>query len=183
MSEQKSLMQRQVTYPKATVRALQQEHALMAVAAVHHWPFQVLGVAPVPETPVFCNEWWLVPIAQDNSQIPARALERVQAIYQAGIRPKAFIVAHEAPQHLPAPADAPKISKLEFWSHELAKHSLTAAKVTGAILAGVVIPLSLTALGVGAMVALGLLSAMAADPCLIVVTEDNVWIQIDYWMA
>src|SRR5262249_29639717 len=125
----------------------------------------------------------LVPIEQDHTQIPARSLERVRAIYDAGIRPKAFIIAHEAPKQLPAPKAAPQITPLEFWSRRLAEHSLTALKLTGVVLTAVVVPLLVAALGVAALIGMGILSVALTDPCLIVVTEDDVWIQIDYWMV
>lgn len=186
MLEQKNLARRAAPVTVA-VSMRRQERELMALATQQRWPFQVLGVAPVPEAPVRCNDWWLVPAAQDHSQIPARALERVQAIYQAGIRPLAFVIAHESPRELPTPAGAPKVSRAEFWSHQVAQHSASAAKVAGGVLAAVIIPLTVAAAGIAAVAMLGVVTAASAitvvDPCLIVVTEDNVWIQIDWWAA
>jgi hypothetical protein len=153
-----------------------QERELMALAREHRWNFGVLGAAPIPIQPVFYKDWWIVPIVEDRSQIPARTLERVQTIYQAGIRPKAFVILHEAPKQLLPPKDAPRISPIEFWAKEAARHSLTVLKVTGTVLTRVVLPVFVTVLG-------GLSSAILTDPVLIAVTEDNVWIAIDAWMA
>ena len=38
-----------------------------------------------------------LPAQLDSTHIPARALERVQAIYAVGLRPQGFVVVHEAP--------------------------------------------------------------------------------------
>ncbi len=182
MLQQKSLVKKTVPQSPRVMPVLEQERAVMAVAEARRWPFRVLGVAPVPEVPVFYNQWWLVPVTQDTSQIPARTLERVQAIFQAGIRPKAFVIAHEAPSQIAPPPDAPKVSPFEFWARQAAGRSLTVLKVMGTVVA-VVAPILLMVLGVSALALLGLTSAILTDPCLIVVTEDNVWIQIDSWMA
>jgi hypothetical protein len=182
MFAQRSLIKEMPRPFRVAMPVLQQERELMRVATEHHWPFRVMGVAPVPAEPVFLNNWWLIPIAADHSQIPTRALERVQAIYEAGIRPKAFVIAHEAPKQLPAPRGTPIISPLEFWSKKLAEHSLTALKVIGVVFAAVV-PVLITILGVGAMAAVGLAGVLMTDPCLIAVTDDDVWVLVDYWMA
>jgi hypothetical protein len=114
--------------------------------------------------------------------IPARALERVQAIYAAGIRPKAFVIAHEAPAQLLAPADAPKVSRLTFLASQMAQHSISTVKVIGKVTA-VAIPIVVSGLGLLGLAALGLAAVALTDPCLILVTEDNVWIEIDYWLV
>lgn len=162
---------------------LRQERELMTMAAERHWPFRVLGVAPVPKTALYHNNWWLVPISEDHSQIPARALERVQAIYEAGIRPKAFVIAHEAPSQLEAPTPGPQISKLEMWLRQGATYSGPIIKGVATVVTTVVLPLAVATVGAGLLLSLGLVAAVLSDPCLIAVTEDNVWIQIDYWMA
>ena len=166
----------------AAMPVLEQERAIMTVAETHDWPFRVLGIAPVPARAVYYNQWWLVPVTQDRSQMPTRTLERVQAIFAAGIRPKAFVIAHEAPAQIAPPPDAPQVSRLEFWASQVAAHSVTALKVTGKVVA-VALPIIGTILGVSALAVLGLTSVILTDPCLIVVTEDDVWIQIDYWMS
>lgn len=141
-------------------------------------------MAAVPDRPLFHNGWWLVPLADDRSPLPARALERVQAIYQAGIRPKAFLVAHEATPQLPAPAGTPRQAKLEFWASQLAGHSETLLQVAGVVVTTLSAVLVAAGAGLGLLVLLGLAGAAAlVDPCLIVVTEDDVWIVIDAWMA
>jgi hypothetical protein len=160
-----------------------QERELLTVAATNHWPFRVLGVAPVPAEPVFHNNWWIVPLTADTGQVPAHALERVQAIYEAGVRPKAWVILHEARPQLPLPADAPKVSPLQFWAGKMAQHSLMAISITGKVLVAVAVPLLKAVLGASMLATLGLISILLVDPCLIAVTEDDVWVMVDSWMA
>jgi hypothetical protein len=157
-----------------------QERQIMAVGAENGWPFRVLGVAPVPERPVHLNDWWLVPLNQDTSTVPARALERVRALYAAGVQPKAFIIAHEAPKQLAPPKETPVVSPVEYWVKRGETSAVSALKVLGAV-AAVAVPVVVGVLGLAAMAALS--AATMVDPCLIAVTEDDVWIQIDWWMA
>ncbi len=182
MSNEITLVKRTEHRPKTLMPVQEREREIMAVGAAHNWPFRVLGVAPVPSAPVFHKNWWLVPIAQDHSQIPARTLERVQALYEAGIRPKAFLILHEAPPLLAAPDGAPEFSRAQYWARQAAKYSVTALGVTAKILL-VAVPLALAVVGVGALATIGLASAVLVDPCLIAVTDNDVWVQIDYWMV
>lgn len=159
------------------------EREMMDLAYEHKWQFPILGVAPIPKTAILFNRWWLVPLAEDHSQIPARSVARVRAIYEAGIRPKAFVIAHEVPLQLRAPANVPKISPLEFWAQRLAAHSISALKIVGHVLTKFVLPATAAVLGMTLSAMVGLANVALADPCLIAVTDDNIWIQIDYWMA
>lgn len=156
---------------------------LLRVGSERHWSFRVLGVAPVPHAPIFHNQWWLVPIAQDSSPIPLRALERVNSIYEAGIRPKAFVIAHEAPRRLRAPAKISVMSPLEFRARQLAEHSFRVLQIAGKVLTRFVLPFTIALIGVTASAMVGLASVALSDPCLIAVTDDDVWIQIDFWMT
>lgn len=167
---------------RMTLPVKTQEKRLLALADSKHWPFRVLGIAPVPETPLYAKDWWLVPIAEDHSQIPARALERVRAIYEAGIRPKAFVIAHEAPKQIAPLREAPLISPVEYWTKRVGEQSVTVLKTIGTVVA-VAAPIVLTVLGAGLLASLAIAGAVVTDPCLIAVTEDDVWIQVDYWMA
>src|SRR3989304_7399310 len=68
----------------------------------HGWGLAILGQAPMLEEPVRLKEWLLVPAHEDIGQIPTRALNRVQALFAAGVRPQGFVIVHEAPMALPA---------------------------------------------------------------------------------
>lgn len=167
---------------RRSMPVMEQEREILEVGKFNHWDFRVLGVAPVPATAIYAKEWWLVPLNEDTSTIPARALERVQALYEAGVHPKAFVIAHEAPKQIAPPQDTPIISPFHYWSKRAAETTVGVLKAAGTVVA-VVAPILLTVLGTTLLVSVTLAGALVADPCLIAVTDDDVWIQIDYWMA
>lgn len=165
-----------------SVPVLAQEKQILTLGRMQHWDFRVLGVAPVPTTAIYHNDWWLVPLHEDTSVIPARALERVQALYAAGIRPKAFVIAHEAPKQIAPPRETLIVSPFAYWSKRVGEGIIQTAKVAGTVVS-VVAPVVLAVLGAGLFASFALAGALVADPCLIAITDDDVWIQIDYWMA
>lgn len=158
-----------------------QVRELMTLGREEAWDFAVLGQASMPEQPVRLKDWLIVPAEQDSSQIPERALNRVEAIFMAGIRPKGFILVHEAPMQLSAPEGEREqtswmldpvttqrtIETLSFGVTSLAK--VLAGAV--ALVATVILP------------AVFLTGAALLDPILITVTDDDYWIEIDRWMA
>lgn len=163
---------------------------LMALGTARGWDFRVLGQAPLPEEPVRLGDWLLVPAHQDSSPIPPRALARLRAIFEVGLRPKGFVLVHEAPKLLPAPAQAPP----ESWRVPLLPPHVTsvlkrAGTVAGAAVLGVAaltgaLVLALVAVLVVAvaLVPLALVAgAVMVDPILVAVTEDGYWIEIDRW--
>lgn len=182
MNTQKSLARTRTTVARPAVPVLEQERRILALGEMRHWDFRVLGVAPVPQTATYIKDWWLVPLHEDTSSIPARALERVQALYEAGIRPKAFVIAHEAPKQIAPPKDTPIVSPFAYWSKRAAESTVTILKAAGTVIA-VAAPILLTVLGTTLLMSVTVAGALVADPCLIAVTDDDVWIQIDYWMA
>ncbi len=183
MLETKRSLTARANRPTSALRLMEQERRLMRLGAEHGWSFRALGQAPVPTTAVFHKGWWLVPIAEDHSQIPARSLERVRAIYAAGIRPKTFVIAHEARPEFPAPKEQPETTPIEIWAKYLASQSVVVAKVAGTVLTSVVVPLVAAGVSLGLLTTLGVLSTVAMiDPCLVAITEDNMWIEIDSWM-
>jgi hypothetical protein len=154
-------------------------HRLLTVGQEFGWEFMVLGQAPMPTQPVRLGEWLIVPAELDSSPIPERALKRVQAIYAAGLRPKGFVLVHEAPLQLAAPARKP------FDVSEFVERISPA-----------VVDMLGKAVGAAALLALyGVLAAafivcpwpflliglVMVDPILIAVTEDGDWIEIDRW--
>jgi len=167
--------------------------AIMEVGDAHSWPFRVLGRAPLAlvDRPVYTGDWWVMKASDDTSALPAHAMERVQAIFHAGARPKDFVIAHEVPKLLkdPSTGTAPV---LPWWRTELRKlmaRPLLAMAVGGAIVVvaplilGLLIKLLLgAALVLGATFGiLGLGAVAVADPVLVAVTQDDVWIEIDRW--
>lgn len=154
---------------------------LLALGRQRGWDFAVLGQAPLPEEPVWLGEWLIVPAHQDSSEIPTRALDRVQAIFAAGLRPKGFVLVHEAPPLLSPPAgakpDNAKLSPQPTHENESLDEMLKALGTGLAVL---------SALAVSALAFLGTVGlaagAVLIDPILIAVTEDDHWIEIDRWL-
>lgn len=153
----------------------------------HGWAFAALGYAPMPSQPVRAGRWLLVPIDEDSTQLPGRTLNRIQAIYAAGLRPKGFVVVHEAPRLLPAHVGERETGvDISFYPPEWKRWFKSAATVIGAGLIGVAALPVILAIAVTAIVLLALPLALIAgaatlDPILVVVTEDDCWIEVDRW--
>ncbi len=141
------------------------------------WPLAILGQAQMLQESVRLKEWLLVPAHQDTSQIPARALIRVQALFAAGIRPQGFVVVHEAPRLLPAGETVQKPGLLPIGNIEFEDAADKIGKTIGVLAA-----LAIAATGLALMSSLAI-GAVVLDPILIAVTQDNYWIEIDRWNA
>lgn len=153
---------------------------LMALGQRESWAFAVLGIAPMPCEPITLSKWLIVPAHLDTSPIPQHAMERIQAIFAAGIRPQGFVVVHEKPNQIPA--SIPDVVEGEAlvrpgydFTIDVGKVVGIGIKVVGAVavagfaIAGIVLP---------AAFAIG--SALLIDPILICVA-DNVWTEVDRW--
>lgn len=155
---------------------------LLTLGRQKGWDCAVLGRAPLPEAPVRLGDWLIVPAQQDSSEMPTRALDRVQAIFAAGLRPKGFVMVHEAPPLLSPPEVAkPDISE----ASPLPKPNIES--FTG-MLKGLATGLAvLSTLAVSALTFLGTagiaVGTILIDPILIAVTEDETWIEIDRWWS
>ncbi len=168
---------------------LQETKELMSLAKEHRWGFQVLGNAPMPEQPVRLGDWLLVPALFDSSPILSRALERIQAIFAAGIRPQGFVLVHEAPMLISAPAETQVTERnaaLNFLDHSVSPRPADFAALFGA---GIAAASGLAAMAIGALTLLATLAlpvtlmagALLLDPILVVVTKDGYWVEIDRW--
>jgi hypothetical protein len=136
------------------------------------------------------GDWLIVPVEQDSSPVPDRALRRVQDIFAAGIRPKGFVLVHEAPKLLSAPpaeqSQGLRMSALPDWLRSGLKVTGTGLGVAGLALVAIpgLVVLAVAALSLAAMVmapALLVVGAVVVDPILVAVTEDGYWVEIDRW--
>ncbi len=163
---------------------------IMAVGDAHHWPFRVLGRAPLVERPLFTGSWWLVPAQQETSPLPSWALQRVRTLNEVGVQARGYVVAHETPKVLQA--GRADVDPTPWWRRQLMELAsrpgrLLIAGLAIAILGPLLLELlSRVVLIAGAILALplavlGLGAVALADPILIAVTEDNVWIEIARW--
>lgn len=136
-----------------------QAELLMDVGDRNNWNFSNLGKAPIPEQSVRAGEWLIISAMEDNSSIPTRTMQRIQTIYQEGIRPLSWVVVHEAPLLLSAPTTE-KQKKPRLLPY------LALLGGLGALLATTIIT-----------------SAAVVDPILIAITPEFDWIEIDRWYA
>ena len=172
-------MTTQLIRPTNTKLAIAQPETakLISYGLSRGWPLAILGVAPMLEEPIRLKEWLLVPAHQDTSQIPPRALNRVQVLFGAGFRPQGFVIVHEAPRALSSGETMQKTAPLPIGHIEFEDAALNIGKAIGVLAA-----LAVAATGVALMSGLAV-GALMLDPILIAVTQDNYWVEIDRWNA
>jgi hypothetical protein len=139
---------------KANVLATQTE-LLLEVGERFNWDFVCLGQAPIPQRPVRAGEWLIVPAQADTSPIPVQTMQRIQTIYQEGLRPLSWVLVHEAPAQLCPPK---KDKPAHVWPY------LALLGTLGIWLASTV-----------------LTAAVVVDPILIAITPELDWVEIDRW--
>ena len=141
------------------------------------WHFTLLGNAQLPQEPVRLDNWLIVPASQDSSEIPVRTYKRIQTIFADGIRPKGFVVIHEAPRLLSAPKKAPHYATQEPFPPEQQKPKAASnsTNAVASILSGTLFGTLMVVFG-----ALFLGLAMI-DPIVVAVMEDGCWVEIDRW--
>jgi hypothetical protein len=138
----------------------------LEMADEEHWDFRVLGTEGMLDDPLYRDEWWFIPLDSEMI-IPQRALKRVEAIQNLGIRTQGLIVAHEAPLLLNEP-QKPKLviqhDELEQMIVQFANFVMEVARIFGLI------------------VLFSLSSIVMLDPALIVVLEDGTWVEVMRWV-
>lgn len=159
----------------------------LSLGRQHGWVFAALGHAPLPSQPVRAGRWLLIPGQEDTTPLPGRTLNRIQAIYTAGLRPKGFVVVHEAPALLPAQIGEREAEvEISFYPLQWKRSFNLAVTVIGAGLIGivalpVVLAMVVTAVAMVALPLVLMAGAVGLDPILVAVTEDDCWIEIDRW--
>ena len=151
-----------------------------------NFPLVPVGRSSAPTVPQVVGDWWLEPLSAE-AYLPPRARMRLEQLFEAGIHPKAIVVFHE----LPRQAQPSKWAHLQqrmarFASVDMPTAALrsgqlvrqhgpvilrTAALITGFALSGIAL------LSVATIAA----ALTVTDPCLVIVTEDDYWIEIDFW--
>jgi len=163
---------------------------LLNLSREQRWRCILLGQAPFPDQPVRFHDWLIVPAHLDSGNIPERALGRIQTIYASGLRPKGFIVVHEAPKLLASP-ESHKVQDIKFSmlnnqvrsNLKLASTAVAIGTIGTVAISGVAI-LAVAGLTMAALLfipAAMVMGVTVLDPILIAVTKDNYWIEIDRW--
>jgi hypothetical protein len=149
---------------------------LLTLSDQKGWHFAYLGQAPLPTQPLRLDDWLVVPATQESTAITSGSYKKVQTIYANAIRPKGFVVIHEAPRQLAAPkkaADPNPSPSLVPSSQAASANANTTAAVTS-ILNGI---FSTILLVLGALFT----TVAMIDPILVAVMEDGSWVEIDRW--
>jgi len=145
----------------------------LAVANRYGWSFPVLGNAPMPNTPIRLDKWLILPATADTSPLPQSAYRKVETLFREGVRPKGFVIVHEAPMVLPAPVAVPEVTWSAPFKPVSDGSSIMAFVETFAT--------GLANLMSAAVPFLLLPGLLLLDPILIAVTEDDTWIEIERW--
>ncbi len=168
-------------------------HRAIVSARKAGFPVRVLGQSNARPHPQRVGQWWLEPL-HDPGKLPPRARQRLDAFLAAGVQPKALVIFHEIPLTTVAPVRPATVSPVEraaVWVHhhvpEFAGNVRQRAKQAGPHI-GAALSATSVVLGWSAAAAVGLAAlavpiviAAATDPCLVVVTEDGYWLEIDRW--
>ena len=155
-----------------------QTKQLLVLGKKNRWPMQVLGKAPMLKIPVRIQDWLLVPSTMDSTPLPDQAIQRIKALYEAGIRPQGFVMVHEAPLQLKAPA----IQEKQKVDKQMLKKIGGAALGLGAITGSLVAAVGIAIIGGLLILPAGLLAAaVIIDPILVAVMPDDSWVEIDRW--
>lgn len=170
------------------------------------FPLRVVGRSMAPVVPQRVGDWWLEPVNID-AKLPLRARTRLDALLALDLVPKAIVLFHEiptdwAPASPPTAASSPVTAtrqhgtRLSRWAQQslpvLVDRASEATRRHGPPLARTLAHLTVRALGLAALglgaatiVALGAtataIGAALSDPCLVIVTADGYWIEIDRW--
>lgn len=167
-------------YDKKTAESVlgHQTIQLLTLGQENRWSTRVLGKAPMIKLPIRIQDWLLVPSTMDSTSLPDRAIQRIKALYDAGIRPQGFVLVHEAPLQLkaPTPQEKPKVDKQLL--KKIGGAAIGLAAITGSLVAAVGVAI------VGGLLILpaGLLAAaVIIDPILVAVMPDDSWVEIDRW--
>jgi len=157
-------------------------------ADVLNFPLKPIGRSSAPIVPQLVGDWWLQPLTP-QTYLPPRAQDRLDQVLEAGIKPKAIVVFHELPRQ-------PKPSTLTKFGHQLGRFAsveIPAAALRAGNLAREHGPGMLRAASIGAGVVLTGVAYLAlatitaaltiTDPCLVIVTQDGYWLEVDRWYS
>jgi hypothetical protein len=138
----------------------QEAYRAVRIGYENHWRFRVVGHGDVPQESFYRDEWVFEPV-----DAPQMAQDRLDALQRSGIRFKGFVIAHEAPRLLAAPA--PK--KHDFKNNQTGAILPDNSELFAGMVQGVLFLISL------------IFQAALLDPALIVILEDGTWLEVMTW--
>jgi hypothetical protein len=159
----------------------------------------VMGDGDMIDRPQTIGEWMVYPADQYPSEIPQEGMNRVYQLVNAGVRIKGVAVLDDLrhprprlrPILLPPPTPEPIQRKWViphidvdwgFVFSTTAKILLGTVAVGLAVIAGIALLAVALAVGTALLILAGVGAALAYDPALVVVTEDNQWVAVYMWL-
>lgn len=163
--------------------------AILAFGESHGWNFTYLGQAPYPTRTVRLQNWKIVPAHQDPTELPRKAMRRLQRLEEAGIRFRGYLIAHEIETYIPEPqVKEPGVKGRQLEAVQTVGSSVLKAgeTVLPVILGGVVLVGGVLASLAVAAVSATLAGLAAIDPILIACSKEtskgeSAWIEIYRW--
>lgn len=143
-----------------------------------HW-FERDIALEVPERAVFKDGWWSEPLSSLESITEPHALTRVQAIENANIRVKKYILRTEAPALLPAPTVPIPVVPISEPVPEPKPAQALPWKVIGIATAAVMSMLVYLMAMISMMILLS--PALFIDPALLVELESGEIVEVYSW--
>jgi hypothetical protein len=162
------------------------------------------SVATVPDEPLVLGNWEIRPVrtTQALSELPTRARRRVSQMAEAGIQVADLLIYHEVKEpsrlstltasastqlRIVGPHLSNAKSKLAIWASQdapvLADQAQQLIRQHGPTLLKGLAVLATVVLTIAMYSALAIASAIASDPVLVMVTDDDYWIEIDRWFS
>ena len=144
----------------------------LAIARKRGMTMRVVGQGDVPLEPFYRDEWWYESVTQEST-IPAEGLRRIKELKKAGVLTKGIVIAHEAPRLLSAPPTNP---------HESVRNRDFTGAQTGEIdVQRILSVIGAVLMSVFTVFGFVLITAIRLDPALIVVLQDDTWLEILTW--
>ena len=145
----------------------------LTIARKRGMTMKVVGQGDVPLEPFYGDEWWFEPVTPEST-IPPEGLRRLDALIKGGVPIKGLVIAHEAPRLLSAPPKAPETDlqgrKKAKTGEALQIDWLGVLGVLGAVLTSIFLVFGYV-----------FTTAISLDPALIVVLEDDTWLEAMTW--
>lgn len=129
-----------------------------------NWECRDAGNVGMIESIVYEGDQFYLPREMDETIIPQEGLQRLNTLDELGINVKGVVIGHDIPKE-----------KEHWWNEERTDQAIMVAGAVGAAFVAIVGAL------IGVCVYVIFSALCAGDPMLIVVLEDDTWVEIYWW--
>jgi hypothetical protein len=141
---------------------------IIEIGRKHHYRFRVIGSGLVPEKPFYQGAWWFETVLE-----PPAGKNILDLLNRYGVAYKGIVVAHEV-----SLVEVPDVKEKEKTDFKIAAPSIPATQISESAMNNV-----MTAVAAGVVAFVGLLGLLLVelvlhDPAVIVVLEDDTWLEI-----